>query len=95
MKIAVDVRYDPPHFNPVAFCNIPGAYRFEVEDAGGVVGATGDHEHYFIYADGFTFREGLEDIKLRLRELLGGGSIRLRGDIPHRSEWDTDVRQGI
>jgi hypothetical protein len=85
----VRVHYSGPHFNPVAYCNVPGCYRFEVD--GFDFNTDGD---LWIYADGFTFDEGLEDIKSSLRRCVGSGRIKLTGDIPPRSEWKTDVRDG-
>lgn len=88
--VNVTVAYDPPHFNPTARCNVPGAYRFEAE---GFEFGTGVDD-IWIYADGFTFEEGLEDMKRQLKKWAGTGRIRLRGDIPSREYWRDDVTGG-
>ena len=93
-RVEVNVHYSEPHFNPVAYCNVPGAYHFEVLGVDELMGNDKDYEHYFCYADGFTFIEGLEGIKSNLKSLVGGGSIKLRGDIPPRKLWEQDVRDG-
>lgn len=95
MKVTVEVMYSEPHFNATAYCNVPGAYRFEVADAAEVMGEREtESSHFYLYADGFTFREGYDYIVSELQK-LGHGTMRLVGDVPPRSEWDADVRDGL